>query len=248
MKKAFIVALAVLGSFACSAAVDEQGEESGEATEQGLGQPALSCPTSLTMKTSLGAFGVGAIGRVRTIRARIASTLVCEATGDPVPAFSKNFSTAAVTSALADLIGTLSTSTDRGDFVFKFKVAGIVVQTKRLSCPTESFNVSSSGWNTNSGTLTATASIINGSPTNFLGTCTYTAPATSVRVTRVKPSNVFAAIGSSFYAKSALNDTELRNVCTSNCNTQCTSNIPSGSHLDGVAECINSCINSCVIR
>jgi hypothetical protein len=198
------------------------------------------------MKTSLGAFGVGAIGRVRTIRSRIANSLICEATGDPVPAFSKNFSTSAVTSALADLVGTLVTSTDGGDFVFKFKIAGIVLQTKRLSCPTESFNVSSSGWNTNSGTLTATASIINPSPTNFVGQCTYSAPATSVRVTRVKPANAFAALGSSFYAKSALNDTELRNLCTSNCNTQCTSNIPSGTHLDGVAECIQSCINSCV--
>jgi len=172
------------------------------------------------MNTSLGAFAVGAIGRVRTIRSRIVNNaLVCEATGDPVPAFSKNFSTAAVKSALADLVGSLSTSTSGGD-----------------------------GFNTNSGTLTATASIINGSPTNFEGQCTYTAPATSVRVTRTKPSNVFAAIGSSFYAKSALNDTELRNVCSSNCNSPCTSNIPSGTRLDGVGECIQSCIDSCVIH
>ena len=109
MTKALVVALAALGTFACSAAVEEGGAESGDTSEEALGQPALSCPTSLTMNTSLGAFAVGAIGRVRTIRSRIVNNaLVCEATGDPVPAFSKNFSTAAVKSALADLVGSLS--------------------------------------------------------------------------------------------------------------------------------------------
>jgi hypothetical protein len=167
------------------------------------------------MKTSVGAFGVGAIGRSRPIRAGILNdTVFCAASGDPVPVRTRTFDVDAGQSVFADLFGSVQARAEGGDFVFRLIVAGATVQTKRLPCPAESFSTSASGFNTTSGTLTARAAILSGTATHFEAQCTYTATAASVRVSRVKPANVFAAFGSSFYPKSALNDSELRNACS----------------------------------
>ncbi|MFZ5896508.1 MAG: hypothetical protein ACOY0T_35970 [Myxococcota bacterium] len=249
MMKSFILGFAALSSFACSAAVGDAGGDEDTTLEQALGAASATCPGTIAVSTAAGVTNVGASGQQRPIRGRISgSTMLCEATGDAIPGFTLTFSGGAQRVFGLSSLGTFSVRTEGADFVVTFKLFGLInAQTERRSCPAQGYTTSASGWNSSSGNLTARAAVVNGSATNFQGTCTYTLPATSARVSLPKPAAVFTAIGSSFYAKSALSDTELSNVCNSTCSTQCTSNIP-GGRLDGVAECIRSCVASCVRR
>jgi hypothetical protein len=250
--KPFIVGFAALSLFGCSAALGDAGEDAeGGTAEQALGLPSAICPGTIAVATRAGVINVGSSGQARTIRARISNnTMLCEATGDAIPAFTTTVSTGAQAVFGLTNLGTFSVKTEGADFVVTFKLFGFInAQTERRSCPAESYTTSAGGgWNASSGNLTARAAIIDGTATNFRGTCTYSLPATSARVSFPKPAAVFTALGNSFYTKSALNDTELRNVCNSTCGTQCTANIPPGGRLDGISQCIDSCVASCVRR
>jgi hypothetical protein len=251
--KPFIVGFAALSLFGCSAALGDAGEdaEGGTTVEQALGGASAVCPGTIAVSTRAGTINVGSSGQARTIRARLSGgTMLCEATGDAIPAFTSTFSSGAQAVFGLSNLGTFSVKADGADFVVTFKLFGFIkAQTERRSCPAESYTTSAGGgWNASSGNLTARAAIIDGTATNFRGTCTYSLPATSARVSFPKPAAVFTALGNSFYTKSALNDTELSNVCNSMCNTQCIGNIPSGGRLDGIGECIQSCVASCVRR